>query len=193
MVRRAETKSASTGLILNAAERLFSQKLYESVSLNSVASEAGLGIQTVLRHFPTKEALFLASMTRSLEKADQSRNYQRGQTLEQSVQHLLNYYENHGKTIIHYLNQVANDPLFAPLTSSGWEAHARWVEILFSPHLNYGKENDPIRKAQIEAVLDIRIWELLRLRKGLSVGEASIAIIGLLEPFCDFVGIKEEL
>ena len=131
MVRRAEAKAASKDLILDAAERLFSQELYENVSLKSIAGEAGFGIQTVLRHFPTKESLFLASVTRSLEKADKSRNYLPGQSLEESVLQLLSYYESHGTIIIHYLNQVATNPAFAPITQAGREAHARWTEVLF--------------------------------------------------------------
>ena len=185
MVRRAETKTAATGLILDAAERLFSRELYEKVSFNRIAYESDMGIQTVIRHFPTKESLFLASMTRSLEKADKSRNYIPGQTLAQSVQQLLDYYESQGRIIIHYLDQVATNPAFAPVTQAGWEAHIRWTDILFSPHLNNGNDSDPICKAQIEVILDIRVWELLRIRKGLSIADMSKVILGLLQPFCD--------
>ena len=183
MGRRAETKAASTELILDAAERLFSREIYDKVSLHSIAHEAGMGIQTVLRHFPTKESLFLASMTRSLHKADTSRNYLPSQTLAESVLRLLSYYENHGTTIIHYLNQVVTNQAFAPVTKAGQEAHARWTHFLFSPHLSLEKERDPIRQAQIEAILDIRVWELLKLRKRLSNEEISKAILGLLQPF----------
>ena len=182
--RRAEAKTASTGLILEAAERLFSRELYEKVSLNRVAAEAGMGVQTVLRHFPTKEALFMASMTHALDQADRSRPALPGETLAGSVQHLLSYYERYGATVIHYLDQVATNPLFAPLTRAGREAHARWTEVLFSPHLDMGKAGDTIRQAQIEAILDVRVWELLRLRKGLSMEEVSRVMLGLLEPFC---------
>ena len=193
MVLRAETKTAATSLILDAAERLFSRELYEKVSFNSIAHESGMGIQTVVRHFPTKELLFLASMTRSLEKADQSRNYLPGQTLVQSVQQLLDYYESHGRIIIHYLDQVATNPAFAPVTQAGWEAHIRWTDILFFPHLNYGKDSDPIRKAQIEAILDIRVWEMLRIRKGLSIADMSKVILGLLQPFCNSQKVAENI
>ncbi len=186
MVRRGETKAASRDLILDAAEHFFSQELYENVSLNRIAGEAGLGIQTVLRHFPTKETLFLASMTRSLEKADKSRNYLPGQSLEESVLQLLSYYESHGATIINYLNQVATNPAFAPITQAGGEAHARWIKVLFSSYFKFGNDNNPILQKQIEVILDIRVWELLRYRKGLSVEEVSRVITGLLKPFCDF-------
>lgn len=109
-----------------------------------------------------------------------------GQSLEESVLQLLSYYESHGATIINYLNQVATNPAFAPITQAGGEAHARWIKVLFSSYFKFGNDNNPILQKQIEVILDIRVWELLRYRKGLSVEEVSRVITGLLKPFCDF-------
>ncbi|MBP0495320.1 TetR/AcrR family transcriptional regulator [Pararoseomonas indoligenes] len=53
--------------VLEAAKVVFSQG-GESASLEAVAREAGVGIGTLYRHFPTREALFEAVYRREVEQ-----------------------------------------------------------------------------------------------------------------------------
>src|SRR4051812_46603998 len=54
---RAAAAAANTRRIVAASERLFGERLYDQVSLADVAAEAGVGLQTLIRRFPTKDAL----------------------------------------------------------------------------------------------------------------------------------------
>ena len=55
------------GRILEAAEEIFSTEGV-SVPIDTVAERAGLGVGTLYRHFPTKEALFEAIVVSRLEQ-----------------------------------------------------------------------------------------------------------------------------
>lgn len=60
---KATTKSSiSSGAqnILAAAEELFAQQGYSSISINSIAKQAGVSKANVFHHFETKEMLYMA-------------------------------------------------------------------------------------------------------------------------------------
>lgn len=53
-------ESSSTGRILAAAEKLFSEQGYDAVSMNAIAENAGVSKANIFHHFSTKNALYLA-------------------------------------------------------------------------------------------------------------------------------------
>jgi AcrR family transcriptional regulator len=63
---RADARKNRTA-ILQAAEAVFATEGV-SVPIDSVAQRAGVGVGTLYRHFPTKEALFEAIVTTRLEE-----------------------------------------------------------------------------------------------------------------------------
>jgi AcrR family transcriptional regulator len=54
--------------ILDATERLISRLGYEKMTLNDIASEAGIGRRTIYLHFPSKEEIALATIDRIVER-----------------------------------------------------------------------------------------------------------------------------
>ena len=59
--RRTEKKKQSRAQLINAANTLFARKGYQHTKLDEVAEEAGLHVQTLYRHFKTKEELATAA------------------------------------------------------------------------------------------------------------------------------------
>jgi AcrR family transcriptional regulator len=55
---RAEQVAATREHMLATAMQLFSTRLYDEVSLDDVAAGAGTTVQTVIRHFGSKDSLF---------------------------------------------------------------------------------------------------------------------------------------
>ena len=53
--------------IFCAAERLFAERGFDSVSINDVAREAGVCKANVFHHFASKQALYETVLTRSCE------------------------------------------------------------------------------------------------------------------------------
>lgn len=59
MGRRAQVTRAQ---VLNAARQVFAERGYDGASLATIASRLGISAAAVLRHAPSKEALFAAAM-----------------------------------------------------------------------------------------------------------------------------------
>ena len=62
MVARAEATAASRERIVDSTERLFEELASDRFSLEDVATGAGTTVQTVLRHFGSKDQLLRATM-----------------------------------------------------------------------------------------------------------------------------------
>ena len=60
MAARAVQVTATRERILVSALELFGTRLYDEVSLDEVAAAADTTVQTVIRHFGSKESLFAA-------------------------------------------------------------------------------------------------------------------------------------
>ena len=58
--KRDDNKSLKRALIVDAAERLFIEKNFESTSMDQVANKAGLTKRTIYQYFISKEDLFYA-------------------------------------------------------------------------------------------------------------------------------------
>ena len=59
--KRTETKNKNREQFVDAADRLFATKGYQHTTLNDVAEEAGLHVQTLYKHFKNKEELAIDS------------------------------------------------------------------------------------------------------------------------------------
>ena len=65
MAARAEVAEATARRVLDEAVELFTDQAYEDVSLDEVASRAGVTKRTVLRRFGSKDELFVTAMQRA--------------------------------------------------------------------------------------------------------------------------------
>lgn len=65
--RRRRNATQTKAAILHAAKRQFAQGPYEDVGLRSIASEAGVDAAIIIRHFGSKEQLFIAAIEEIVE------------------------------------------------------------------------------------------------------------------------------
>jgi AcrR family transcriptional regulator len=61
---REKERETRKNIILDAAERLFATKPYDSVSMLEIADEAGLAKSSIYTYFPTQETLFVEAAMR---------------------------------------------------------------------------------------------------------------------------------
>ncbi|MEQ6335515.1 TetR/AcrR family transcriptional regulator [Sphingobium sp. MK2] len=111
------TRRSAKGLrtrmrIVDAAERLFGQNSYETVSQRDIADEAGVLIGLVTHHYPNKISLFDAVIARRAEELN-SRRLERLKAVDQ--------------TVVDAIIDAFNEPLLELVggKDEGWSNYAR--------------------------------------------------------------------
>jgi len=61
---KAREREARVNLILDAAERVFATKPFDSVSMREIADEAGMATSSIYTYFPHQETLFVEACVR---------------------------------------------------------------------------------------------------------------------------------
>ena len=73
MVARAEATAATRERIIDSVTRLFFERASDRFSLEDVAAGADTTVQTVLRHFGSKDRLLRAALDRAMEEVREER------------------------------------------------------------------------------------------------------------------------
>lgn len=178
---RAETEKATGEAIIKAALAAFAQEPFDRVTLQSIADDSGVTVQTVIRRFGSKEALFETLVEREAPRVLASREVADDAGLPAAIDALLSHYEQFGDII---LNFVSQEHLFEPIgaiVDQGRRVHREWVErhcrkLLMGSH---GARRERCLYAAIVAT-DLSTWKLLRRDLGLEPSEVAAVMNELL-------------
>jgi AcrR family transcriptional regulator len=182
MTARAEEVRATGERILDATEELFWSGPVERMSLEAVATAAGVTVQTVLRRYGSKDGLVAATAARAAERVRRQRDGAPVGDIAGAVANLLDHYEDMGERALRLLAEEASSPLMAEIAESGRELHRRWVERTFAPQLaGLRGVARTRRRAQLVAVTDVYVWKLLRHDAGLSRRQVEQAVSELID------------
>ena len=182
MTARAEGVRATGERILDATEELFWAGPVDRMSLDDVASRAGVTVQTVLRRYGSKDGLVAATAARAAERVRRQRDEAPVGDVAGAVANLLDHYEEMGERALRLLAEEAGSPLMAEIAESGRTLHRRWVERTFAPQLaGLGGVERKRRRAQLIAVTDVYVWKLLRRDAGLSRRQVEQAMRELID------------
>lgn len=172
--------------IVEAAEEAFRQNWYDDVTLRSVASAAGIALQTVVNHFGTKEALFAAASERTAANIERARWGVEPGDVEGALATLVADYERNGDMILRTLAFEERVPVVAPVLALGRQGHQEWVEHVFGAALEGLDRQDRKRRlAQLVVVTDVYAWKLLRRDKGLGRSQTITAMRELVAALHD--------
>jgi AcrR family transcriptional regulator len=168
MDTRALAMAATRERIVDAAADAFSESWYEDVTVRAVAAAAGVALQTVQNHFPTKDDLFVAAAERITSRIASVRwNVEPGD-VEGGLSTLLDDYERTGDSIMRMLAVEPRVPTVQPHVALGRRKHEEWVERVFAALLtNLRGVARRRRVAQLVVITDVYTWKLLRRDKGL--------------------------
>lgn len=166
--------------ILEAAEEIFSTEGV-SVPIDTVAERAGLGVGTLYRHFPTKEALFEAIVVSRLEQLMELVQAERDA-------------EDPGEALFDFLRQFAGHAsakrdLFEALGSAGIDIKSQCSEMVDEMKRNI----DLLRQRAVEAGAlrsDITTEEMVGLimgacQAGTQAGSDDAGCQRMVEVVCD--------
>lgn len=182
MSTRAHSVRATGERILGAALARFSTEYYDKVTLDAIAADAGVTVQTVMRRFGSKEGL-ARSLTQSTAATVTA---QRGDApagdVAGAIDNLVEHYEQVGDLAMLLLRQEERVPPIADATSIGRQLHADWVARVFAPWLD--EKSSAARQllhAQLIATCDVYTWYLLRRQSALSRSDTHLALTGLVK------------
>ena len=162
MGARAVAVEETRTRILDAIFRLGTQRLFPEISLDDVANEAGVSVQTVLRQFGSRAGLIEANIEYAIAQIADERETPVGD-VDAAVQVICDHYETRGDIAIRMLAQENSDPQVGQLTERGRIMHRNWVSEVFAPFTTHDALVDLLVVAT-----DAYTWKLLRRDRGLS-------------------------
>lgn len=183
MQSRAEAMAGTGEKILDAVDALLEERRLDQITLAEVARRSGITVQTVLRHYGSRDGMLAAALVRLGLRMGKDRDSARPGDVEHAVGILVDHYEEFGDRILLLLANEDREPFLRTLADAGRRYHREWCEEVFAPALAglAGVERKR-RTAQLVVAADIYTWKLLRRGSQLSIRQTKLAIGELLEP-----------
>jgi AcrR family transcriptional regulator len=166
---RAERTAATRARVLEAVVGLGREDLDLDPTLDRVAARADVSVQTVLRHFGTREALLDAALETAQRSVVQERLPTAGGA-DAAIAVLLAHYDRWGAFSLAVLARERDDPRAAAITTGGRRLHREWVDEAFAARLPTTEPGD--RDALVDLLVvatDVFTWKLLHIDRGLPV------------------------
>lgn len=173
MTARAASTGATRERLEDAMLSRFRHTAFSAIRLEEVAADAGVTVQTAIRHYGGKEQLMAATAAREVQRIGAARGAAGFADAGTAVAALCAYYEADGDLIARFEQEAAAIPALAELARRGREVHVAWIEEVLAAHLDADRE---LRLAQLVAVLDVRTWQVLRRERRLSPTETLRAL-----------------
>lgn len=180
MTARQAAVEATRDAICAATIELWLDVPYDDMTLDEVATRAGVTRQTVLRHFESKENLVvmagrwygpqLAAMTR-VEPGD----------VGGAIAALVRQYESMGDANIRMLSVEERIPPIHDALERGRTQHREWIESTFAPHLEgLGRRLRVETTDALYAATDVTLWKTLRRDLGRSARSTEVVLTRLV-------------
>ncbi|MGO4301239.1 TetR/AcrR family transcriptional regulator [Leifsonia sp. RAF41] len=173
MQTRAEQTERTRQRILDATLGLALERPLVSIALPDVAERASTSVQTILRQFGSRDALFDAAQSFAEREVLAERETVPGEVTH-ALETIVDHYELRGDGVLLLLGQESWEPRAAAITASGRTLHRSWVENAFGPLLPGADtgERDTLIDLLVVAT-DVFTWKLLRRDRGLSAEETA--------------------
>ncbi|HWM55328.1 MAG TPA: TetR/AcrR family transcriptional regulator [Solirubrobacterales bacterium] len=186
MQARAQSTAATKEKVLDSAEAALDEHPGEEPTLSAIADRAGVTVQTILRHFGSKQALLVAAIGRLGARMRSDRDRAPVGDVKGAVGILVDHYETYGDRILRMLANEGKDPVLHVLVDLGRAYHQEWCEHVFAPALTglHAAKRER-RISQLVAITDIYFWKLLRRDRDLSLPQTKRAMRELLDPLIE--------
>lgn len=168
MGARGDAVAATRRRILEAVRNLAYDELDFEPTLEAIAGRAGVSVQTVLRHFETREATLGAAVEAATGEIVAERRPPTGD-VDAALGTLLQHYELRGDFVLAMLARERMNTAIAAVAESGKREHRAWVEAVFADRI----PADAGRREELVDLLvvatDVFAWKLLRRDRGHAV------------------------
>ncbi|MFI6520830.1 TetR/AcrR family transcriptional regulator [Spirillospora sp. NPDC050679] len=179
MGARAAAMEVTRTRVLEAAAALLARHWYDEVTLQHIADEAGVSVQTIVNRFGGKDGVADALADRVASQTAVARRAPTGDVAA-IVAALFADYEGHGDANVLWTAQIDRVPAIARAAAHAREQHRAWLEQVFADRL---PAPGPDREHALNlhyAATDVYLWKLWRRDLGLSREDAERAMCDLL-------------
>ncbi len=177
---RAESAAATGRRIVAAFLKRLGGQWYDEITLDQVAGDAGVTVQTVVRRFGGKAGLLAEAFQAMIRSAGERRATPPGDP-ERLARNLVDDYERTGDTIIRLLAVEGRHAALREHLAPARRRHRDWIARAFAADL------EPLgakaRQAALDALVvatDVYTWKLLRRDMGRGVAATQHAIAGMI-------------
>jgi AcrR family transcriptional regulator len=189
---RAEAAAATGRRVVDAFLALARDGWLDDITLDAVARDADVTVQTIVRRFGGKDGL-VAAAAEQLDREIAARRDVPPGGLEQALAALVADYEMSGDLIIRLLAQEPRHPALRALLDRGRAGHRSWLAEVFAPLLT--DLAPQARRRQLDVLVvatDVYAWKLLRRDMGHEPAEVAALmrslLAGALAPMDDSAG-----
>ena len=159
---RALATEQTGARILDAFERRIREGWFDEITLEQIAQDAGVTVQTVIRRFGGKEGLLEAAWQRLEEEVRERRRAPSGD-VRSAVRVIVEDYEHLGDLVMRALAQEERHPAVKAANDIGRAHHRGWIEEAFAPWLTgLPREARQRRVDALVAATDVYLWKLVR-------------------------------
>ena len=171
---RAQSTEDTARRIVDAFVARLMNQWFDEITLDSIAEDAGVTVQTVVRRFGSKEELLGAAVKILSSQINAQRAMPSGD-LGVMVNKLFEDYERTGDAVIRLLALEARHPAIKPVTDLGRGEHRRWLANVMVDSLERLDASARQRALDVFVILtDVYAWKLLRRDMARSIS-ASVA------------------
>lgn len=159
---RALATEATGQRILEAFLKRLGEQWFEDVTLETIARDAGVTVQTIMRRFGSKAGL-LEAARENMGKAVLFRRDVEPGDIDRAIDALTRDYETVGDLILRLLAQEDRHPVLKPVLDHGRRGHREWLAEVFAGSLKSLPSGK--RTAALDALVvatDLYIWKLVR-------------------------------
>jgi AcrR family transcriptional regulator len=167
MTTRAASAEQTRLRILDSAVALAGTRVLAQISLDDIASAAGVSVQTVLRRFGSRAGVLEAAREHAVTQVVSERRTPVGD-VDAAVRVVVDHYEQRGDGVVLMLAQERSDPAVRSITDSGRQLHRDWVEETFAPYLPTDAEARIELLDLVGVATDVYTWQQLRRDRGAS-------------------------
>jgi len=160
MRARAESTSKTRDRILDAAIALSQERLSLEIVLADVAERAGVTVQTVLRHFGSRQGLFEQAQARQIARVRAERATPVGDAVS-AVRIIVIFYDRLGEWSLRLQAQEHSDESSRRRVELGRRLHRDWVEEVFAPQLAGRRDREELVDLLVVST-DLLTWKILR-------------------------------
>lgn len=187
MAARAEGVAKTQHAIMQATIEQFLQAGTEGLTLDAIARSARVTVQTVIRHFGSKQGLVTRTVEHARADILSARRVEPVGGVGAAIHTLLAAYEAFGDLNWQLLRE-AHDPAIAALLMEAREIHRGWLAQVFAAYIPRRGGERERRLQLLFGATDFYVWKLFRRDLGLSAAQTERSMRSTVEALCASFG-----